>query len=210
MCGRYSLINPSRLAKAFPRLRAGSFSEIGMPRYNIAPSQAVIGARDGGRNAFEALRWGLYGRINVRAESLTARRGPVGRRCVVFTDGFYEWHQGSPVRFSLQSDEPFALAGGWEEPASDELPECAIVTCSPNALVAPVHDRMPAIVPPDVLPLWLSGDAVPADVVRAVLTPFAAAAMRAQPVSKRLNDARYDAPDILRDDDPVQQSLGFS
>jgi len=208
MCGRYSLTNPSRLARAFPQLRYGEFSEIGLPRYNIAPSQIVLGARDGGRDAIEALRWGLHGRINVRAESLTARRGPLGRRCVVFADGFYEWRAGTPVRFTLRSEEPFALAGVWEA-AGDEPPACAIVTCPPNELVRPVHDRMPAIVPPDALPLWLSADEVPADVARAILVPFAGAAMQAQPVSKRLNNARYDAPDVLRDDDPVQQSLGL-
>ncbi len=65
MCGRYSLINPSRLAKAFPRLRAGTFAELGKPRYNIAPTQDVLGARDGGRDAIEALRWGLHGRTST-------------------------------------------------------------------------------------------------------------------------------------------------
>ncbi len=105
------------------------------------------------------------------------------------------------------------MAGVWEEAEGAELPACAIVTTpSPTNSVQPrVHDdRMPAIVPADALPLWLSADDIPVDVARAILAPFDAAALRAQPVSKRLNKASYDAPDILRDDDPVQQSLGLS
>jgi putative SOS response-associated peptidase YedK len=207
MCARYTLTDPGRLARAFPRLRSAALGAAGVPRYNIAPTQVVLGARDGGRAVIEPLTWGLHGRVNVRAERLTAG-GRVGHRCVLFADGFYEWRDRKPVRFTLHSAEPFALAGVWA-PVREGPPACAIVTCEPNELVRPVHDRMPAIVPADALDVWLGDDDLPADVARAILQPFAASAMAAQPVSRRVNNARYDAPDVLRDDDPVQQSLGF-
>ena len=206
MCARYTLTDPGRLARAFPRLRSGAFGPIGVPRYNIAPTQVVLGAR-GGSAEIEPLKWGLHGRVNVRAERLTAG-GPVGHRCVIFADGFYEWRDRKPVRFTLRSAEPFAFAGVWAA-VREGPPACAIVTCEPNELVRAVHDRMPVIVPADALDVWLGDDALPADVARAMLQPFPAGAMAAQPVSRRVNNARYDAPDVLNDDDPVQQSFAL-
>jgi putative SOS response-associated peptidase YedK len=72
-----------------------------------------------------------------------------------------------------------------------------------------VHDRMPVILAPDALALWLEPEELAPDVATSVLQPYDATPMRARDASTRLNNARYDAPDVLHDDDPVQQSLGF-
>jgi putative SOS response-associated peptidase YedK len=206
VCGRFSLTNPNRLKVAFSRYRFREFSDTRGPRFNIAPTQPAVGVR-AGRDEVEELTWGNHGRINVRAESLAARRFPIGRRCAIFADGFYEWRGKTPVRYALRSGEPFAFAGVWED-ARENPPFCAIVTTTPNELVAPVHDRMPVILAPDALDLWLDGDPLPVPVALGVLRPYDAVEMVARDVSRRLNTPRNDDPAVLEPDDE-QPTLGL-
>lgn len=205
MCGRYSLINVARLSAKFPRFQFEEFSENRLPRYNVAPTQDVLGVRNDGRDRVEVMQWGIDGRINIRAESVASRHAPVRRRCIEFADGFYEWRGRQPVYYTLRSGEPFAFAGLWEPGAIAN--RCAIVTCPPNDLVAAVHNRMPVILDPASLDLWLSPDALPPEVAGAVLRPYPATEMLARNVSQRVNDARYDAADVLTVDPVQQQTL---
>jgi putative SOS response-associated peptidase YedK len=223
MCGRYSLIAPERIVNAYPRFHpaAEEFSQTRLPRYNVAPTQPVLGVRNDGRDRIEPFRWGLVPSwsqapsaplINARAETLAVkpafRDALRKRRCVLFADGFYEWRARRPVHYTLADGAPFVFAGLWE-PGGDAPPSCTIVTCAANALVREVHERMPVILSADAFDLWLAADELPAEVASSVLVPYDPAKMRARDASRRLNDAGYDAADVLIDDDPVQQSLGF-
>jgi putative SOS response-associated peptidase YedK len=200
MCGRFALTKPAKLATAFPRFHFPEFSEIRLPRYNIAPTQPVLGVRNDGRNVAEALHWGVRGRINIRAESIAARRSPVRRRCIEFADGFYEWSSRRPFYYTLKSGEPFAFAGLWEP--DDGTASCDIITCEPNALVAPVHNRMPVILRGANVDLWVDPEPLPPEVAAAILQPVDAGLMRVREVSSRVNNANYDAPDVLESADP--------
>jgi putative SOS response-associated peptidase YedK len=200
VCGRFTLARPQALTTAFPRFRFPEFSETRLPRYNVAPTQVVLGVRNDGRNVAEELHWGIRGRINIRAESIAARRGPIARRCIEFADGFFEWSNRRPFYYTLQSGEPFAFAGLWEP--DDGSASCDIATCEPNALVAPVHDRMPVILTADAVDLWLDPEPLPPEVAASVLRPIDAGLMRVREVSTRVNNANYDAPDALESADP--------
>jgi putative SOS response-associated peptidase YedK len=200
MCGRFTLARPAALKASFPRFYFPEFSETRLPRYNIAPTQAVLGVRNDGRDVAEELHWGIHGRINIRAESIAARRGPILRRCIVFADGFFEWSSGRPFYYTLQSGEPFAFAGLWEP--DDGSASCDIATCEPNALVAAVHDRMPVILTGSAVDLWLDPEAFPPEVAVSVLRPIDAALTRVREVSTRVNNANYDASDVLEPADP--------
>src|SRR4051812_22246646 len=174
MCGRYTLTNPDplKLRARFDILESVEVKE--EPRFNIAPTDPVLavrrtedGARDLGR-----LRWGLVpgrwaekkgGRplINARAETLETqpafRESFELRRCLIPADGFYEWltdERGKRPLWSTRPDhEPFAFAGIWAElptkGSDDVLHSCAIVTCPPNELMRPIHDRMPVVLTPE-------------------------------------------------------------
>lgn len=206
MCGRFTLTDPDRLERAYgKRFGFAEFSEYRLPRFNVAPAQAVLGVRNDGARSVEPLWWGIHGRINARAQTV-ALRGE-RHRCIVFADGFYEWQNRKPTYFTLKTGEPFAFAGVWS--TEGEGARCAIITCEANDAVRPIHDRMPVILPDDALDVWLAQEELPSEVVRSLLRPLPAGAMAARTVSRRLNDARYDAPDVLVDDDPVQPSLGF-
>jgi putative SOS response-associated peptidase YedK len=200
VCGRFTLAKPGALGAAFPRFRFPEFSETRLPRYNIAPTQSVLGVRNDGRNVAEELLWGIRGRVNIRAESIGARHGPIRRRCIEFADGFYEWSNRRPFYYTLKSGEPFAFAGLWEP--LDGTASCDIATCEPNSLVAPVHDRMPVMLAASSIDLWLDPEPLPPEVALSILQPFDAGLMHVREVSARVNNANYDAPDVLEATDP--------
>jgi putative SOS response-associated peptidase YedK len=195
MCGRFTLTKPQGLPAAFPQFRYREFSETRLPRYNIAPTQGVLAVRNDGRNTIEAMRWGIRGRVNIRAESIAARRGPIRRRCIEFADGFYEWRERRPYYYTLRSGEPFAFAGLWE--ADDGIASCDVVTCAPNELVAPVHDRMPVILPHQSIARWLDPEPLPPELAASILRPLDASLMEVREVSRRVNNANYDSADVL-------------
>jgi putative SOS response-associated peptidase YedK len=200
MCGRFTLTKPQALVAAFPRFRFPEFTETRLPRYNIAPTQDVLGVRNDGRDVVEELRWGVRGRINIRTESILTRRTPVRRRCIEFADGFYEWSNRRPFYYTLKSGEPFAFAGLWEP--DDGHASCDVATCKPNVLVAPVHDRMPVILTKSNVDLWLDPEPLPTEVAASILRPLDAGLMHVREVSRRVNNANYDAPDVLETADP--------
>ncbi|HRO67390.1 MAG TPA: SOS response-associated peptidase family protein [Pseudobdellovibrionaceae bacterium] len=69
-----------------------------------------------------------------------------------------------------------------------------IVTTAPNALMAPIHDRMPVIIPPIAYERWLSpNEPDPRD----LLVPFPSEPMTLWPISKRVNKVENDDAAIL-------------
>ena len=151
-----------------------------------------------------------YRLINARAE--TAHEKPSfraafkARRCLIPADGFYEWAKArgrpkQPWLFQLAGGAGFAFAGLWESwnvpeglaltgsladlAPGDTLETCTILTTEANETVAPVHPRMPVILPQAAYEPWLGGDPVP-------LAPYPAEAMTAHPVSTLVNKPAND------------------
>jgi putative SOS response-associated peptidase YedK len=128
------------------------------------------------------------------------------RRCLIPADGFYEWQkQGKtkqPYSFEVNDGELFAFAGlwdRWKDPNGQWIKSCSILTTTPNALTAPVHDRMPVILDPDIYDLWLDPGMNDVRVVSDTLKPYDALLMRSYPVGARINhvandDAECSAP----------------
>ena len=122
-----------------------------------------------------------YKMINARSE--TAHEKPSfraawkARRCLIPADGFYEWARAAkgktkqPWLFGMKDGGGFAFAGLWESwtvraglpltgslaelAPGDTLETCTILTAEANATVAPVHHRMPVILPADAYDPWL-------------------------------------------------------
>jgi len=160
MCGRFTLTtNLGTIAKRFGVARF--LEEVG-PRYNIAPTQAVIVVSDDGTRNLTQMQWGLIPSwakdpaignrmINARAETVATkpafRAAFRKRRCVIAADGFYEWQQQErrkqPVYIALKTREPFGFAGLWEawtSPGGEEIKSCTIITTEANDLLKPIHD----------------------------------------------------------------------
>jgi putative SOS response-associated peptidase YedK len=199
--------------------------ERGFERFNIAPTQEVLGVVDDrqGRR-IEELRWGLvphwaqdlntrFSMINARAETLhvkPAYRGLVRQaqhRCLILADGYYEWQRPEdprqprrPVHFSLEGGEPFCFAGLWTRWRSADgqvVPSCTIVTCDANKLTRPIHDRMPVILAdPEAWECWLD-PTVDGGAARELLVPISSERMLVRPANPILNSARHEGPDCL-------------
>ena len=213
MCGRYTLSTPGEeLAEVFdlaasPELEA---------RFNIAPTQTVpIVRRDNGDRRAVPCRWGLVPywaedpsigsrMINARAETVDTRRAYSRsferRRCLVPADGFYEWRRSGshkqPFFFSRPSGEVFAMAGLWDRwrHGDEPLESFTVVTADANREVAPIHDRMPVVLPADGWETWLDPERGGDDAVRALLRPAPDGLLVARPVSTYVNSPSNDSP----------------
>jgi putative SOS response-associated peptidase YedK len=131
------------------------------------------------------------------------------RRCLVIADGWYEWQavgkQKQPHLFTLRERRPLAFAGLWESwqgAGGEVLETCAILTTAANGLVRPVHNRMPVIVPTDAYARWLALDVQDPAAIADHLTPYLAGRMTATPVSRRVNNPRFDDPACLEPEPP--------
>ena len=219
MCGRYTLTNPDpkRLKLRFGVDGPFEFDE--RPRFNIAPTDSVLAVRadEEGRREFGRLRWGLMpgrwaeggGRplINARAETVATQPAYAQsferRRCLICADGFYEWKVEPtgkrPTWISRADGEPFAFAGIWARltrEGGEELHSCAIITCEPNELVRPIHDRMPVILDEGAEGSWVDPDAEPGGLLR-LLRPAPAEELGAREVGDAVSDVREDGPHLL-------------
>ena len=209
MCGRFTLFEADKiLSKEFG---VSGFPTLS-PRYNIAPSQSVAAVRAapaGSGRELAHLRWGLIPSwskdpaignrlINARAE--TAREKPSFRnafrrhRCLIPTNGFYEWQQlergKQPYFIRMRDGMIFAFAGlwdRWESPDKGVIETCTILTTAANAVLAPIHDRMPVILPPTEYARWLDPALLNTDSLAPLLVPFPPEDMLAFPVSPRVN-----------------------
>jgi putative SOS response-associated peptidase YedK len=230
MCGRYTLssTDPARIRARFGLDESAELAE--EPRYNIAPTDPVLAIRrtaDGGRQAGR-LRWGLVpGRwaerrsgpplINARAETLRTQPAFAEsfreRRCLIPADGFYEWRNDergkTPVWISRPDGDLFAFAGLWAElpqrDGSGALHSCAIVTCEPNGLIRPIHDRMPVVLATDTESAWLDSDRGDEELL-SLLRPAPPEALVAREVGDAVNDVREDGPRLI-EPRPVQPQL---
>jgi putative SOS response-associated peptidase YedK len=217
MCGRYTITaTPEVLRALFGYAEQPNFP----PRYNIAPSQPIPIVRlIDGKRQFALVRWGLLPSwvkdpkkftllINARGESAVEkpafRAAMKRRRCLIPADGFYEWQAGGarkqPYFIHKISGEPFAFAGLWETwtgPNGEELETAAIVTTAANKTLAPIHDRMPVIVPPDAFDLWLDSANVDPMTASALIHPAPENWLEAYPISTDVNRVANDNPKLL-------------
>jgi putative SOS response-associated peptidase YedK len=219
MCGRYELHTPiEEVARRFDAMLTDEARAL-PPRYNIAPTLRVPALRQGrhGRE-IEAMTWGLTPSwaknrsgakpINARAETVFERpmfRNAIARRrCLLPADGFYEWQRGparkQPYRVGMADGSLLALAGVWEYWArgQESLVSCCIVVTDANALMATIHERMPVIIAPQDYARWLDPALSDRVAIERMLVPFPADAMRAYPISTRVNDVKNDGPELIQ------------
>jgi len=222
MCGRFTLRRPAKV-----NIEGLSTTELftSAPRYNIAPSQQVLGVTETDeKRVISFFQWGLIpswskdaaGFINARAESLE-RNGSFKeaferRRCLIPADGFYEWKKigkfKQPYFFQMQDESPFAFAGIWDRwrRGDTAITSCAIITTAPNALLESIHDRMPAILRDEDQDSWLRSNARPPE-LKALLAPFPASDMKSFAVSPEVNSPLVDDPHLV---EPTDESLPVS
>ena len=226
MCGRFTL-TVERLELVAEGLQAfvePQWLEAYRPRYNVAPGDRHWVLRSGaGRRELVPAFWGLvpswaqdpsvgFRQINARAETLTERRAWrsafQSRRCVVPTDGFYEWQGPAkarrPIWFHAPDRSLLLLAGLWEDWSSPTTGEgrttFTVITTAAAEPVLQVHDRMPALLAPEAVESWLRGPEP-----GRLLGPAPAGMLVASLASRRVNSPANDDPRCLEPEpEPVE------
>jgi putative SOS response-associated peptidase YedK len=217
MCGRYTLHHTTQqIAQRFGVDQV----LIDVPeRYNIAPTQSIAVVTENSPRTLQAMQWGLIPSwaqdpgigskmINARAETLAEKpsykTALVRRRCLIPADGFYEWQKAGagkqPMRIHKPNDGLFGFAGLWDEwrsPDGTPLRTCTIITVAPNALMAPIHNRMPAILRPEDEAAWLNPTTKGVNDLLALLQPYPDAELEAYRVARIVNAPTADRADCI-------------
>jgi putative SOS response-associated peptidase YedK len=217
MCGRYSLIGIDDLGNRF---RVFNPSIGFRSHFNIAPGSMnpVIVQHD--RAEMVMMQWGLIPHwakdirtmqhpINARAEGLAEKpmfRGLLkDKRCLIPASGFYEWKKELkhkiPFYLHLKDEPVFAFAGlydMWHTPAGEGYATYTIITTGPNDLMAPIHNRMPAILRREDEDRWVSGEALSAADLNGILAPYPAGRMEAYPVLPLVNNPGNNDERLIR------------
>lgn len=227
MCGRMTWATDGRPGgEAIQLLIPGARAAFRPPpRYNIAPTQEhAIARAEREEIVVEAARWGLINawakdakraarQINARAEtaheSRAYRAAFARRRCAVPADGWYEWtgpkRARQPHWIHRGDGAAFLLAGlyeAWTPPEGPPRTTFTVLTTSAAARLAPIHERMPLVLPPERLEDWLDpGEREPARLRRLLEGP-PMDAFTARPVSPRVNSVRHDDAGLLLAFDP--------
>lgn len=217
MCGRMTLVLDAKsieeiLEDIFHIVNPADVTQPGFlaPQYNIAPSHpllSVIETKDKERRG-GYLTWGFKPSwakdafnplINSRSETITEK--PMfksafsQKRCIILADSFYEWdkkHDNQPYRFLLKDQKFIPLAGiytSYKGPDNQTIYGCSVLTCPPNELMAPIHQRMPVILSPDAIDSWLSLDSSETR-LKDLLMPYNHQLMTKYPVSSHVNSVK--------------------
>ena len=219
MCGRFTLtVDPAELQDAFGDY---IFPDQFAPRFNIAPSQPVLAIPNNGKNMADFFMWGLIPSwskdpsianklINARGETIAEkpsfRGGFKYKRCLILTDGFYEWKavQGektkTPYYIHMKDRKPFAFAGLWDEwqsPDGGALRTCTIITTEPNELMSTLHNRMPVILDSADSSQWLDPAPRTPESLLPLIRSFPADRMSAYPVSTMVNSPGNDRAECV-------------
>jgi putative SOS response-associated peptidase YedK len=221
MCGRYAITLPPEAVRAvFGYVEQPNFP----PRYNVAPTQPVPVVRmernpgGGAARHFVLMRWGflrgfvkdpkdfplvINARVETLAEKPSFRNALRRRRCIFIADAFYEWRRArkpsQPYLFRRRDGAPMALAGLWETwagPNGEEVDTACIVTVAANASLAPIHDRMPAILEAEQFDAWLDIAADDADKALALLQPAGEDVLEFYPIGTGVNKTANDSAEV--------------
>lgn len=218
MCSRYNLTSTHEAVRTYFRLEQ---SDAFPPRYNIAPTEpvAIVRMAPNHMRELRLVRWGLIPGwvkdprafrliVNARAEGAAEKpsfRGSLRhRRCLVPANGFYEWtgpaRARTPLLFRPRHGGLMALgalAEHWLGADGSELETMAILTVAANATVAPFHDRMPLILPPEGFDRWLDCRSGEATSIIDLLAPAPDDLLEVVEVNPALNRPGRDGPDLL-------------
>jgi len=225
MCGRFGLFAElDALAEQF-NFDPSIMQDIYSPRWNIPPTAPVLSVHHNpqagafGKNEARLLRWGITGvrdprfkgssrpLFNARGETVhrlpSFRQAFRERRCLIPANGFYEWKRDesgnrTPEWFHRADEAPLAFAGIWstERSKDGEITSCAIITCAANDLVAPIHHRMPVIMPREMYWEWLNPKAGVQDLLTLV-QPSVWHDVVHHTVSREVNPAGNDYPALV-------------
>ena len=232
MCGRATL---AKKPKAIEKRYKATFDLTDLaknnplPNYNIAPTHWHPVLTNDSSQPLQLFKWGLIpswakdakiasNLINARSETILEKpafKSIHQKRCLVPYDGFYEWKRVGkdriPYRIILPDTPIFSVAGIWETWTNSTgtiIPTFAVLTQPPNTLMQGIHDRMPAILPPEKEALWLD-NSLPIKEILDLIKPYPSDLMKAYRVSSLVNKVSVNNPQLLVETPDYQQGSLF-
>lgn len=216
MCGRFTITKKKDAVLSFLKthFNINEVEGLNVPRYNIGPGQDIISVIYDGKNYRAGLiAWdykvkikGQYKQvINARSETVlekySFKDAFKNNRCLILTDGFYEWDQESkqPYRFILKANELYFYAGIYSQFKLDskKVFGSLILTTQANKLVSKHHSRMPVILDIDKAKAFLRKD-IDMESLQMLLEPYPEIKMEAYPVDKMVNKMTNDSPEVIK------------
>ncbi len=193
MCGRYEIVDGTRI---FVRFGVTNATPEMLANLDVRPTQQVPALLTD--HQLQLMKWGLvpswakdeaigHKMINARAEGIAEKpsfKRPLRtQRCLLPASAFFEWQgatgatKGAKTKYRIgrKDGDMFGLAGlydVWKSPDGHELTTCTIITCQPNAVLAPIHNRMPVILLPDDEDAWLDPDMIEVEAITSFLRPY--------------------------------------
>ena len=221
MCGRFTVNYTYEQMLEYLNKEYSVFDfDFELPRYNISPGQQVLSViSDGDNYRVGTFKWGFvppfspnekvgYKMINARAETITEkasfRDSFFHKRCVILSDGFYEWDKVSgsnkPYYITFENNKLMAYAGIWSRYVKEgkSLYTCAIVTTTANAKIRDIHDRMPVILTPDKAKKWIGGTN-DKDYLHDLLSQYPEDKTYKIEVSSKVNKVSNDDPSLIEE-----------
>jgi len=222
MCGRVRLSSDYSEIKIALKFDLETAAPNFKPDWNKPPTEPMLVAirSEDGRRIPKMMRWGLlphwardeklsYSTFNARAEEFATKPAfkdawKRRQRCLVVTDGFYEWK-----KLTVKEKQPYAIAtkegmmimaglwSRWKDPKpGGEVLSCTVLTCSPNQVMAELHDRMPVILAESDWPKWLGEVPATEDKLMSLLKPCPDDALRIWKVDRRVGNVRNNSPEL--------------
>lgn len=230
MCGRFVVSYTLEQLKEFLSTTYSifDFDEEYEPRYNVAPSQNVLSIiYDGNNYRVGSLRWGFvpafakdeksgFKMINARSETVIEkkafRNSFYNNRCVILSDGFYEWDKlggtKKPMLIQMKNKKLFTYAGLYSTFIKEDgtvLYTTTILTTKANDVVKDIHDRMPVILNQDSMKIWLDPKIKDTELLTSFLTPFDSNKMMKIQVSTKVNKIINNSKDLM--DEVIEYTL---
>lgn len=219
MCGRFTSLLTPELISIIKGVEASLKLE---QRYNVAPTQLVPIVREnpiGGRELIMA-RWGLIPSwakdeliakhtINARSETVTEkpafRHAIKKQRCIVPANGFYEWdHSTTPKKphYITMADKTLMMFAGiweyWKNPEGQGIETFSILTTESNSAIKRLHDRMPVIIKPEDVDIWLDRQTTSAELLKGLYKPFSDELIEIYEVPILLNNPKFDSSECIK------------
>ncbi|MCF8298572.1 MAG: SOS response-associated peptidase [Saprospiraceae bacterium] len=216
MCGRFSFSPTDIIIEE--RFDISLDDEFRGPRYNCAPSQELAVISSEAPTKLSYYKWGLIPfwakdakignkLINARAETITEkpsfRNSLKSKRCLVLSDGFYEWKKVGkekiPYRITLSDNSPFAMAGIWDiwkNPDGNLIKSFSIITTEANELMQELHHRMPVILNREDEKSWLLESKQ--DNVLKLLKPYPSELMDSFEISNLVNSPYNELAEVMK------------
>jgi putative SOS response-associated peptidase YedK len=226
MCGRIRLSSDYSEIKIKLKFAPNAAAPNFEPTWNRPPTEPMLVAIRSveGERVPKMMKWGLiphwakddklqFSTFNARAEEFATKPAfrdawKWGQRCLVVTDGFYEWKklgakgkQKQPHAIAMADGQQMVMAGiwaKWKSPTSgEEVLSCTILTCEPNTAMGELHNRMPVILAELDWSKWLGEEPATEDELLAMLRPCPNEVLKIWPVNNAVGNVRNNGPHLI-------------